>query len=64
MRQEMLQRSNQVIVVAASEKFGRNGLCIRNNLDMVDTIITDDHLPQEYIDGLQEREIEVLLAPL
>lgn len=64
MRQEMLQRSNQVIVVASSEKFGRNGLCIRNSLDMVDTIITDDHLPQEYIDGLQEREIEVLLAPL
>lgn len=62
MREEMLRRCNQVIVVAASEKFGHNGLCIRNNLDLVDVIITDDQLSKEYINGLQEREIEVLLA--
>ena len=64
MREEMLQRCNQVIVVAASEKFGHNGLCIRNNLDMIDTIVTDENLAQEYIDGLQDRDIDLLLAPL
>lgn len=63
-RDEMLKRSNQVIVVAASEKFGHNGLHTRNTLDYVDMIITDEQLKQEYVDGLCEREIKVLLAPL
>lgn len=64
LRDEMLKRSNQVIVVAASEKFGHNGLCTRNTLDFVDMIVTDEQLDQTYLDGLKEREIKVLLAPL
>ena len=64
MRAEMRQRCNQVIVVASSEKFGRNGLCTRNTLDSVDLIVSDNQLSPEYLDGLREREIEVLLAPL
>lgn len=64
MRSEMLHRANQVIVVAASEKFGRNGFCIRNTLADIDLVISDERLPQEYVDGLKEREVDVLLAPL
>lgn len=63
-RDEMLKRCNQVVVVAASEKFGHNGLHTRNTLDYVDMIITDERLKQEYVDGLREREVNVLLAPL
>lgn len=64
MRAGMLKRANQVIVVAASEKFGRNAFCIRNDLADIDLIVSDDQLPQEYADGLREREIELVLAPL
>lgn len=64
MREEMLQRCNQVILVAASEKFGHNGLCTRNILDRLDLVISDERLDRAYVEGLQEREISVLLAPL
>ena len=64
MREEMLQRCNQVMVVAASEKFGHNGLCTRNTLDCVDIIVSDEHLDPAYVEGLREREIELLLALL
>ncbi len=62
-RDGMFKHAKQIVVVAASDKFGHNAFCIRNSLDHVDTIVTNSDLSQEYIDGLQERNIQLVLAP-
>lgn len=64
MSAEILRRSNQVILVAASEKFGRNGFCVRDTLEHVDIVVCDESLPAEYVDGFRERGTELILAPL
>ena len=64
LRDEMMKRSNQLIVVAASDKFGRNAFCIRNTLDTVDLIVTDEGITPEYAQGIRDRGIQLVTAPL
>jgi len=64
LRDEMTRRTNQLIVVAASDKFGRNAFRIRNTLEPVDVIVTDEGISPEYAQGIQERGIQLVVAPL
>ena len=63
-RNEMMSRTNQVIVAAQSDKFGRNAFCIRNPLSKADVIVTDDALSPEYAEKLRKENIELVLAQL
>lgn len=63
-RNEMMRRSNQVIVASQSDKFGRNAFCIRNPIEEVDVIVTDSDLPAEYAEEIRERNIELVVAEL
>lgn len=63
-RNEMMSRTNQVIVVAQSDKFGRNAFCIRNSLEKADVIVTDNDLAPEYADKLHKKNIKLVLARL
>lgn len=62
MRSEMLRRANQTILVAHSEKFGRNAFSLGNPLEKINTVVSDSNLSEEYILGIRERGIELILA--
>lgn len=64
LRDEMTKRTNQLIVVAASDKFGRNAFRIRNTLEPVDVIVTDEGISPEYAKSLEDQGIQVVIAPL
>lgn len=61
-REEMFSRANQVILVAQSEKFGRNAFSIGNPLDRIHTIVSDTNLSDEYVNGIRDMGIELILA--
>ena len=63
MSAEILRRSNQVVLVAASEKFGHYGFCVRDTLEHVDIVVSDQNLSSEYVDGFREMDINLILAP-
>lgn len=61
-RAEMISRANQTILVAQSDKFGRNTFSLDTPLDQIHTIVSDSALTQEYADGIREMGIELILA--
>ena len=61
-REEMLNRANQVILVAQSEKFGRNAFSLGNPLDRVHTVVSDTNLSDEYVNGIRDMGIDLVLA--
>jgi DeoR/GlpR family transcriptional regulator of sugar metabolism len=61
-REEMINRANQVILVAQSEKFGRNAFSLGNPLDRIHTVVSDNNLSIEYINGIREMGIDLILA--
>lgn len=63
-RTEMLNRATQRILVAQSEKFGRNAFSLDTPLSRISTIVSDSGLSEEYVEGIRERGIELILAQL
>lgn len=61
-RAEMMRRTNKVILVAQGDKFGHNALRIRHPLDKVHTIVSDTSMPEEYVKGIREMGLELILA--
>ncbi len=61
-KQAMLRSAKEVIVVADASKFGRVAFAAVASLDQVDRIITDASLDTAFVEALQAKEIEVLLA--
>ena len=61
-RQIVLAQANQAILVADSGKFGINALSFVCKLDQINTIVSDTNLSSEYIDGINERKIDLILA--
>lgn len=61
-REEMIDRANQVILVAQSEKFGRNAFSIGNPLDRIHTVVSDTNLSDEYANGIRDMGIELILT--
>ncbi len=58
----MVERSNEVIVVTDSSKFGRRSLCLIVDLNNVDKIITDRGISEDDLNTLRSKEVEVCLV--
>lgn len=56
----MVERSNQVIAVTDSSKFGRHSFSFICDLDPISTIITDVNIPAEYETQLTRQDITVI----
>jgi DeoR family fructose operon transcriptional repressor len=60
--QKMIEIANRVIIVADHTKFGRSGLVPVAQLEQADIVVSDEGLAAEYIELLQRRGVQVLLA--
>ncbi|MCW9707968.1 transcriptional repressor AgaR [Fodinibius salsisoli] len=56
----MVERSNQVIAVTDSSKFGRHSFSFICDLSPIGMVITDDEISPEFEQGLKKRDIEVV----
>lgn len=56
----MVERSNQVIAVTDSSKFGRHSFSYICDLSPIGMVITDDEISKEFEQGLKKRDIEVV----
>ena len=56
----MVARSNRVIAVTDSTKFGRHSFSFICNLDPIDVIITDKQITEDYENRFNKRDIEVI----
>jgi DeoR/GlpR family transcriptional regulator of sugar metabolism len=61
-RQAIIERANQTILVADSGKFGTNALAVVCPLEQIDVIVSDINLPDIFIEGIRERKIELILT--
>ncbi len=56
----MVERSNTVILVSDSSKFGRHSFSYICGLEPIETVITDTKISPEFEEGFKERDIEVV----
>jgi DeoR family transcriptional regulator of aga operon len=56
----MVERSNNVIAVTDSAKFGRHSFSYICDLNLIDMIITDEKIPSEIEESLNKQQIEVV----
>lgn len=61
-REEMLNRASCSILVAHSEKFGKNTFSVGLPLSKINIVVSDDQLSKDYIEGFKERNIKLILA--
>ncbi len=59
---QMIEAADEVVVVADSQKFGRSELAHLCSLDVVDTVVVDAGLTDEWRKILQRNEIEIVIA--
>jgi DeoR/GlpR family transcriptional regulator of sugar metabolism len=59
----MLKSAQKIIFCLDHTKFGRQSVSPLCGLDMVDTIVTDSHAPQDLVASLRERGVGVVVAP-
>ncbi|KMY53775.1 DeoR faimly transcriptional regulator [Bacillus sp. FJAT-27231] len=59
---KMIERAEEVIILADSSKFGRTTFAKICSLSDVSTIITDEHCPKQWGDKLLKHNIELLIA--
>lgn len=59
----MLKAAQKIIFCLDHTKFGRQSVSPLCGLDMADIIVTDSQAPQELIEGLRARDVEVIVAP-
>lgn len=62
MIQTMLTRAKRTVLVAQSEKFGKNCFSVACPLNTIQTIVSDNNLSKDYIKTIQEMGIQVILA--
>jgi DeoR family deoxyribose operon repressor len=61
-KREMIHAARQIVLVTDSTKFGKISVTHFAGLDEIDTIITDDGIPEEHRNILAERGIELIIA--
>jgi DeoR/GlpR family transcriptional regulator of sugar metabolism len=59
-RLKAIKRAKQAILVVDSTKFGNNAFAITCPLEYFHTIITDNNLPKSFVDGIQDRKINLI----
>lgn len=62
-KQMAVRQSRRSFLLADSGKFGEYNLLSYGSIDSMDTIITDDGIPQEYIDFCTEHHITLETVP-
>jgi DeoR/GlpR family transcriptional regulator of sugar metabolism len=62
LKRTIIQRSQEVIAILDSTKFGRAALASFASIDQIQRVITDPDAPYELVAALQERGVEVLIA--
>ncbi len=60
--QAMMDAAKKTIVLADSSKFGKKGFSKICDCSQIDGIITDDKIPQAYVDAMQELGIEITVV--
>jgi DeoR/GlpR family transcriptional regulator of sugar metabolism len=58
----MVQASDEIIVVTDSSKIGVIGLATIMPVNMINKVITDSEAPKEFVRGLEEQGVEVILV--
>lgn len=58
----MVNASSEVIVVSDSSKIGVIGLVTIMPLTQIDKLVTDNDAPQDFVEGLREQGVEVVLV--
>jgi len=61
-KKSMLRSAHQVIVVADSSKLGRITFANVAGLESVDTLVTDDQAPEDLLNELKARGVQIILA--
>jgi DeoR family deoxyribose operon repressor len=61
-KREMIRSARKIVLVTDSTKFGKISITHFAGLDEIDTIITDEGIPEEYRKILAERGIELIIA--
>lgn len=61
-KQKMIERAEQVVLLADASKFGVQAFTHVVELDQVDVVVTDRALPKETVERLESRGIRVILA--
>lgn len=61
-RDEIIKHSNKTVLVAQSEKFGRNAFSLGCPLGQMKTVVSDTNLSAEYQEGIKDLGIELILA--
>ena len=56
----LLQHTNQVIVCAASGKFGKSAMAPLGPLSIADVIVTDRPVSEEYLRRFEEQGVRVI----
>ncbi len=59
---KVVERSESTILVSDSSKFNRSGFAFIEELNKVDTIITDDKLPKEGFETICKNKIDIVIA--
>jgi DeoR family transcriptional regulator of aga operon len=62
LNQLMIESAEKTIVVVDSSKFGRRGLCRICQTSAMDTIITDEEVPDEVASKLRDEGIQLIIA--
>ena len=57
-----MQSSKQVILIADSSKFGKVKPSHFGDIDDIDTIITDEDLPDEYREVFTDKDVDIIIA--
>ncbi|EHR0228326.1 DeoR/GlpR transcriptional regulator [Vibrio parahaemolyticus] len=58
----MCEISEQVIAVADSSKFGKRSCYMIREFGNIDILVTDSDIPEDYVQGLREMKVEVIIV--
>ncbi len=61
-KQQLIRSAQEIIVVADSTKFGQTTFTSVAEIEAVDRIVTDSRAPEEMVEAIRRRGVEVLLA--
>lgn len=62
LNRKMIESAQRTILLVDSSKFGKKGFSKICNLDKIDGIITDEGIPEIYLESLQDQGIEVTVV--
>lgn len=61
--QEIFETSMKIVLLCDSSKIGKHGVGRICKLDRIDVVITDDAIPQTYMEMFQQNGVEVITVP-